>query len=306
MYQSSTGNILYETERKDFNVDYLDRNQSNRNKFTKLFKKYGCKQLITDITRPGRHKSSCLDWIVTNSCFVSEACSLNILIADHFAVSSVRKKKRECVSYVYRDIRDYSNYNAEQFTDLLRTKLDLSVYMNLNDPNILWDLMINATGDILQVMCPIRRYKQREILTPWMVADIYREIRIRERILVVFRTRSNESLCALRRQRNIVNSKIETAKKNYIHKIMNENNKNPRKFWKVINELLNGKKTATEYPQFIDPVTKVHIPFGNEAHFLNSYFCNIIDRLDLDSNITLDEYRLIETDLNKMYGHTEK
>ena len=55
----------------DFNVDYLDRNPPNRLliSFIELFKKYGCGQLISDVTRPGRYKSSCLDWIVTNCVF---------------------------------------------------------------------------------------------------------------------------------------------------------------------------------------------------------------------------------------------
>ena len=38
----------------DFNVDYLDRNQPNLIKFNELFKKFGCIQLISDITRPGK------------------------------------------------------------------------------------------------------------------------------------------------------------------------------------------------------------------------------------------------------------
>ena len=72
----------------DFNVDFLDRNLSNRNRFIELFKKFGCKQLITDVTRPGKHKSSCLDWIITNCSFVSDVCSLYIMIADRFAVGA--------------------------------------------------------------------------------------------------------------------------------------------------------------------------------------------------------------------------
>ena len=155
-------------------------------------------------------------------------------------------------------------------------------------------------------MCPLRRYKQRENLTPWMVADIYREMRYRDRLAKLFRaTRSNESLCALRRQRNIVNSRIDTAKKNYIQRILNENSKNPKKFWKIINELLNGRRTSNEYAQFIDPTTNEPIQFGAEAEFLNSYFCNIIDRLYIDENIDVNHYQQIDSDLDELYGHIE-
>ena len=95
-------------------------------------------------------------------------------------VSGIRKKSKEHVAYVYCDIRDYTKYNTKEFTDLLRSKLHLSTYLHVHDPNVLWDLIIKATHEILEIMCPMRRYRQLEILTPWMVADIYREIRVRE------------------------------------------------------------------------------------------------------------------------------
>ena len=250
----------------DFNVDYLDRKDRDLAKFNNMFKVFGLKQLVSDVTRPGRHKSSCIDWIVTNSRFVIEASALDIMVSDHFAVACVRKKIREHVSYVYREKRDYSNYNSKSFTDLLRTKLNLSNYLDIHDPNVLWDLIVTNSRLILEIMCPVRRYKQREKLTPWMVADIYRQIRLRDKLARVFRyTRSNESLCKLRRQRNIVNSAIEAAKRDYIHRILHENTKSPKKFWKLINDLLKGQNSSNEYAQFIDPSTNTPVPLGHEA-----------------------------------------
>ena len=173
--------------------------------------------------------------------------------------------------------------------------------MNIHDPNVLWDLIETSASDILQKMCPIRRFKQRETLTPWMVVDIYREIRLRDRLVIIFKqARTHQSLCALRRQRTIANSKIETAKKNYIQRILNENVTNQWEFGKLINEHLNGKKFANEYAQLIDPNTNDRFPFGDEAEFLNSYFCYITDRLGLDENIVQEQYRRIESDLSDL------
>ena len=219
------------------------------------------------------------------------------MIADHFAVSCIRKKTREQV---------YTNYNAKTFTDLLRNKLAVSNYMQFQDPNELWDLILSCVIDILEIMCPIRRFKQREKLTPWMDASIYRDMRFRDILCKLFRrTRSNESLCGLRRQRNIVNSRVESAKKAYIYKILQENNKNPRKFWKLVNELLNGRRSTVEHAQFVDPHSNVNVPPGDEAEFLNNYFCNITDRLGIDTNVYPEQLQLIEMDLNELYGHID-
>ena len=124
------------------------------------------------MTRPGRHKWSCIDWIITNGPFVSEAIVSNVMISDHYAVECIRKKSREYVKYIYRDVRDYKKYNLEDFSDLLRSKLVMYNYMNNDDPNTLWDIISRSSYQILEIMCPFQRYKQREILTPWMTPDI--------------------------------------------------------------------------------------------------------------------------------------
>ena len=72
-----------------------------------------------------------------------------------------------------------------------------------------------------------------------------------------------------------------------------------------MNELLHGKKNTAQYAQFVDPVTNDLIPFGDEAEFMNSYFCNIFDRLGLDKDIDQDEYRHINSDLDGLYGHID-
>ena len=53
--------------------------------------------------------------------------------------------------------------------------------------------------------------------------------------------------------------------------------------------------------QFIDPNSNDHSPFGAEAEFLNSYFCNIIDQLGLDDNVDNAQYHHIELDLSDLY-----
>ena len=55
----------------DFNIDYLDRVNQNVNRFNILFKKYGMRQYVIEPTRPGKYKNLSLDWLITNSGFVS-------------------------------------------------------------------------------------------------------------------------------------------------------------------------------------------------------------------------------------------
>ena len=86
----------------------------------------------------------------------------------------------------------------------------------------------------------------------------------------------------MRQQRNTVNSMIDSAKKVYITALLEHNSSCPKKFWKLINQFLNGDYGAAQKPCFIDPVTKVKINNGEESDFLNGYFCDISARLGFD------------------------
>ena len=290
----------------DFNVDFLKRGESNLVKFLNFFKRFGCTQLINDTTRPGKHKCSCIDWIVTNSNFISESSATDMMLSDHYVVYCIKKKSRERVSYVYRYFRNYKLYNAQNFINLFRLGLDSleQNFLEIGDPNVLWKHVYDIATGILEVMCPFRRYRQREFPTPWMTPDIYTEIRLRARFVKLFnRFRSNNFLILLRRQRNKVNSLIDNAKRDYIINSLHQNSKNPKKFWRIVNNMLKGSSEKSHTVQFIDPDSNDPMPDGFQADFLNSYFCNISKRLGLsDSPLIAPE---MDDDLHNMYGHID-
>ena len=270
----------------DFNVDFLKRADINFKRFQNFFKTYGLTQLIEGITRPAGKVGTCIDWIITNSRFIFSANITDIFISDHFAVDCVKKKHRESVKTVIRDVRDYKNYNCDDFITLVKTKVNLTEFSTVHDPDYLWNSIYLAIIDILAVMCPYRRYRQREYPSPWMCAEIYRAIRYRDRLIALYKsTRANLYLSLARSQRNVVNSMIESAKKLYIANLLTKNSGCPKKFWKNINGFLKGNKPVPGSVRFIDQGTQEHIPFGQEADFLNDYYCNISQRLGINDDV---------------------
>ena len=267
----------------DFNVDYLKRDHVNTKRFKTFFNTYGLHQLITDLTRPGISHGTCIDWIISNSKYIMYAKVTTTFLSDHFAVECVRKKAREVSKCVCRTLRDYKNYNNELLIELLLTRLSIDAFIDLDDPNAMWDQLYNHVYEILSVMCPFRKYKQRESPTPWITAEIYRAIRYRDSLVNLFKATQNSLYITLaKQQRNVVNSMIESAKRNYILTVLNNNISVPKKFWRQINTLLKGEKTCSTQPNLVDPVTKSDVPKGSEANFLNEYYCNIAERLGFD------------------------
>ena len=265
----------------DINVDFLNRDDENRAKYLRIFKKYGLRQYIEEITRPNTHGGTCIDWIVSNSDFVRSAGVASDFISDHFTTFIIRKKDRENNKFVYRTLRDLSNFDADIFKNLLRNE-NWEHFDNSDNVQELWTIYYKKVYDILAIMCPLKRYKQREIVTPWLTPEIYRAMRERDKFINLFKiSRLPEHLVKARQHRNRVNSLVCKAKGNYIKTQLNQNSKNPKKFWRIIKDLTKPKFDMAATARFIDPTTNIHVDIGSEANFLNNYYIDIVRNLNI-------------------------
>ena len=268
----------------DLNVDFLDRAGLQRTAFQTLFNTYGLKQLIQDITRPSKKSGSCIDWIVTNSLYIKSCGVTNDFISDHFTVYCIRKKTREVHTYVYRTVRDMSKFDKKVFSDTLKNS-NWDFVQESDDMEYIWETLYMRIYNILTVMCPYRKYKQREYVTPWITPEIYKAMRERDNLIQMFkRTGHEDYLKFARRSRNHVNGLIRKAKSEYIQRQLIVNERNPKKFWRIIKGLLNGNKDCTANARFIDQISKIPVLKGQEAVFLNDYFIDIVKNLDIPDN----------------------
>ena len=83
--------------------------------------------------------------------------------------------------------------------------------------------------------------------------------------------------------RNEVNNAIQSAKRNYYKSNLVQNDRNPQKMWKVINEIIgkNNGKNMCNIPYLTTSDGKItdSLAIANE---LNNYFCNIGQQLNAD------------------------
>ena len=268
----------------DFNTDFLVRDNVNTKKLTSYFRSIGLSQLINNITRPGKYRGTCIDWIITNCPFVLFSGVSNVLISDHLAIYCIRKKNRENTRCVYRTVRDVRNYNNNDFTALLINH-DWDMLKNNPDPNVQWEILYKKVLDILSVMCPFKRYKQREVIKPWLTAEIHREIRYRETCLKLFRlTRHYKYYITACKTRNKINVLVDNAKSNFFKNALNDNRNNPKRFWRIINNFTDNNTSKNVLPVFKDPITNMVIAQDKVPDYLNNFFINISQRLDIDAS----------------------
>ena len=91
---------------------------------------------------------------------------------------AIRKKAREDHTSILTESRDYSKYNEVHLRDLL-LNIDWNLYDASIDPNEMYEFILKHVKRILEIMCPLRSYRQRKNSGLWMNAEIYRAIRNR-------------------------------------------------------------------------------------------------------------------------------
>ena len=200
-----------------------------------------------------------------------------------------RQKKRESHKNVYRYICDISNFDVDIFRRLLRA-VDWDVIYATDDVEMMWTYFYDKVFDILSVMCPLKRFKQREFVTPWLNAEIYQMMRKRDRYIRLFRSTGNS--CYLQwalLSRNIVNSKIAKAKSSYIKNQLRSIQKNPKKFWRIIQNIIAPKYDILPGQRFFDVKTNNFVNVGDEPDFLNSFFADIVANLEIPQSDNLCE-----------------
>ena len=140
----------------DLNTDMLRRDDPNTVQLTRSIKQLGLRQLINGITRPNERGGSCIDLILTDCIYIRESSILDDLIADHYSVFCIRKKDREHKTMITKTVRDYSNFDENNFEALLKNK-DWENFDRLLDPDIQWEIIYQYVTSILMIMCPFKK-----------------------------------------------------------------------------------------------------------------------------------------------------
>ena len=94
--------------------------------------------------------------------------------------------------------------------------------------------------------------------------------------------------------RNIVDSLICKANGNYVRQKLQQNSRNPKEFWRIIKDLTNPRIDVTATARFIDQTTNQYVEIGRQPDFLNNYFINIVQNLNIlpDDNTVHNVYNL--------------
>ena len=221
----------------DFNINYRKTTTPEYKALKELERAYQLKQYIINPTRVTNKVNSTIDLILSNMSTVSDAGVLSHMIADHFPIYIVKKKERNDKQFVYSFGRSYKNYNKDNFQNLIETYIKWRSFWNkTNDPNILWDLMYSIIIEAINILCPARRMRLRTNVPGWINRETMEAISTkRDLYKVAMHTGLDEDWTFFKKQKIVVRKILTKAKQNVIVTALEENRKDPRRFWRILN-----------------------------------------------------------------------
>ena len=261
----------------DFNINYSNKKSGDTKKLIGWQNKLGLHQIIKRNTRVSSRSQSLIDLIITNVEYCDSSGVIDLHISDHQPVYLVKKKPKDKRSKVCFKGRTYIGYNKDILSDSLTNEIKNSFRQTIN-PNNCWDLMEDFLTKFLDEHCPLKTFRSKENSPAWISHDIITLSKDRDTAWVKARSTNNADDWEIaRRLRNWSNNAIKAAKADYIQGQLEENKKDPKKFWRSIKQVLSDNITG-----LIDikgPLNNESLPKNQQAQVINDFFTGIGEKL---------------------------
>ena len=254
----------------DANVNYAKK--LDNVDFKTSLTRNGYKQTITEPTRITKESSSIIDIIATTRPeVIKETKVFATSISDHEMVGCIRKRNHMRYAAKTIHVRDYSKYNPDEMNNELKIKNWNGVYGSVNVNRAL--KCFNETLDeTFTKHAPFINKRVKGRSCPWLDNDTKSALNDRDKALrKARRTKATEDWNVYKRLRNGCNNLLRYAKSNFNKKLLDENSKNPTKFWKIIKNIFPTKLTPNSASSKSDD--------SSRANIFSKHYFNVIRTL---------------------------
>ena len=258
----------------DLNVNFKNKLSADYKKLDFFIRSNGLTQLISNTTRNTDKSKSLIDVILTNAKYIDETGVLDHYLSDHLPIFMVKKKRRDSRPTVEFEGRSYRNYNSEMLHDLL-VQCEWDDFYDARDPNNAWDLMVQKFMPIIDKMCPKRKFVIKNYRPEWVTHELLELIKDRDHFYKRARVEGDEDSWNIARYlRNLTNSGIRRARREYVLEELEQNDSDYKKFWKSIRSVIPNNKGSSPRDILLKNDGE-RVDKGDVAHFINDYFINV-------------------------------
>ena len=258
----------------DLNVNYKNKSSREFKKLSFFTKSNGLSQVIQNTTRNSDKSNSLLDVVLTNSKYISNAGTLDHFISDHQPVFEVKKKGRDHRPNKNFRGRSYRNYVRETFKHNLLEQ-NWEDFYKMADPNEAWTYLLGRIILILDRMCPIRTFQIKNYMPEWVTNELIEQIKDRDYFYKKAKLEGGEDAWNIAKHlRNLTNTNIRQARKDFVLSELEENRDDYKRFWKTVRSVIPNEKGSTKQDISLTHMGQ-KLAKQDIAHFINNYFINI-------------------------------
>jgi len=235
----------------DSNIDLLKLGvNANVSSYLDCIFSHGFLQYNFKATRMQGASYSLIDHIISNTAVNSIETSVLVCdISDHFPVvfslglNHSKNRQKSTLS------RNFSNTNLEKFRNKLSTQ-DWSPVLSSTETNsaynsfwTLYTSIFNETFPLTHMKFNKNIHKEHVFMSNELLLNRNEKLKLHKLALT---SPTQENIEAYKQSRNVYNTQIRLAKKQYYSKKLADNAKNPRKTWECLNEVLQKSKKSNQ------------------------------------------------------------
>ena len=274
----------------DFNINLIKGDIHNATKnFIDTMYSRGLFPLISKPSRITEFSITLIDNIFTNDLENNNFSGLLITdISDHLPVFAISKHiifKKPFVQYKY--IRNVNSHTAELFTSALKSQ-DWNIVYNCENVNLAYTKFINIFTELYNKFCPLKKIvsKGYDFGKPWFHKGLRNACTKKNWLYKNFlKYRTVESCERYKLYKNKLTTILRASEKKYYTTLLEENKRNTKATWKILNRVIRKNKVADGYDSFKCNDSDNRLKVGKSiANGFNKFFVNIGP--DLASKIT--------------------
>ena len=283
----------------DFNADVQTENECPKgNKIQEICNTYGLEQIIKKPTRIDNktRKATIIDHIWLNpvdNVIIKSGTATGL--SDHLAIyiklhcQKPKKQPKEIA------IRDYQNYNIENFCTELKetlTQSNLKDLIKIKEVNHAMDTFLKIIQQVSEKHAPTKeiKLKYKEPKIPWYNQEVRDKIKLKNKILHDWHNYGlDEDKKALKKIKNEINHLKTKLKKEYYGNELQKYEGNSKKTWKILNEALG--RVEEKNPTEPSNITK------EKANSFNTFFATV--GLEIQKKLNIKEHK---TDFSNIQG----
>lgn len=265
----------------DFNINLLNYDSDDRVKdFVDILTSFG---LFSLITKPTRSSSSTLiDNIFTNC--VQDAFESGIFcsdLSDHKPIFSINKK--QTLITVKSNSDGYKRLITEAKIESFRQDLlasDWSYLYTLVNAEESYNYFLSIFSRLYDIRFPIVKInRKRKCRKPWITQSLLKSIEHKYKLYYTYIKCKNErNKKKYLDYKNVLTNLVRKSKKDYYDKVFKNTQKDIRKTWVHINELL-GRGNRELMPDQLYHGETLLVSDLQKAEYFNKYFINLPDNI---------------------------